>query len=402
MEPQELPATIDFDALLAPIAGDLSAGIDLREDSSLSKIYYDVRDTRKAELDNERTRQRFSLMTEKDLEYELSLLQSDPRRTPNWQLVIDKASKLLERSSKDLWVAAWLVEALVREFGIAGLRDGMRLCRLLCEQYWDNLLPRPNPDEGGWEWTLTQLSGLDTTLKGSILSMPLLNPEWLGNRAREMSLSTFDQAEQLNKLDPSTRAAKISSGQTSLNDFQTAVTQATVDDIAMTSATIDAARTELKNYYEFFRRPDCDFMPSVSSIEEGLEKFANRYCQLTKDKLASSEAFNESSSDDRSLFGDSSMMADPSAIGSLRIIGSQQGKQVLTRDDALQGLLQVADFFRRTEPHSPVSYALEQAVRWGRMPLPDLLKDLISSDEVRAEMFRRLGIQSSNEDSDGN
>src|SRR5690606_31723707 len=56
-----------------------------------------------------------------------------------------------------------------------------------------------------------------------------------------------------------------------------------------------------------------------------------------------------------------------------------------SREDAFRLLLQVADYFRRSEPHSPLSYSLEQAVRWGRQPLPDLLRELISDDAVRAE-----------------
>jgi type VI secretion system protein ImpA len=67
-------------------------------------------------------------------------------------------------------------------------------------------------------------------------------------------------------------------------------------------------------------------------------------------------------------------------------------RPVASRDEALQHLLRVADYFRKAEPHSPVSYALEQAVRWGRMPLPDLLKDLVSDESVLQEVFKRMGI----------
>jgi type VI secretion system protein ImpA len=65
---------------------------------------------------------------------------------------------------------------------------------------------------------------------------------------------------------------------------------------------------------------------------------------------------------------------------------------VETRQEAFQTLLGVADYFRRTEPHSPVSYALEQVVRWGRMPLPDLLAELVSDRSTREDIFKRTGI----------
>jgi type VI secretion system protein ImpA len=55
--------------------------------------------------------------------------------------------------------------------------------------------------------------------------------------------------------------------------------------------------------------------------------------------------------------------------------------------------MRVAEFFRRTEPHSPVSYALEQAVRWGRMPLPELIRELVTDESVRRDFFRRTGMK---------
>ena len=47
--------------------------------------------------------------------------------------------------------------------------------------------------------------------------------------------------------------------------------------------------------------------------------------------------------------------------------------QVASREDALRVLGEIANFFRRTEPHSPLSYTLDEAVRRGRMSWPELL-----------------------------
>jgi type VI secretion system protein ImpA len=88
--------------------------------------------------------------------------------------------------------------------------------------------------------------------------------------------------------------------------------------------------------------------------------------------------------------------AAPAAGGSSG--GRSPSGNIVGREDAFKTLMKVAEFFRRTEPHSPVSYALEQAVRWGRMPLPDLIKDLVSDDTVRREFFRRTGIKPDSND----
>jgi predicted component of type VI protein secretion system len=65
-----------------------------------------------------------------------------------------------------------------------------------------------------------------------------------------------------------------------------------------------------------------------------------------------------------------------------------------TREDAFRDLLEIADFFRRTEPHTVVSYALEQIVRWGRMSLPELLAELIPEEPSRKNLFKQVGIKS--------
>ena len=42
------------------------------------------------------------------------------------------------------------------------------------------------------------------------------------------------------------------------------------------------------------------------------------------------------------------------------------------RADAVRRLAAVATFFKRTEPHSPVSYLVQKAMRWADMPLAAL------------------------------
>ncbi|MGL5094640.1 MAG: type VI secretion system protein TssA, partial [Planctomycetia bacterium] len=73
--------------------------------------------------------------------------------------------------------------------------------------------------------------------------------------------------------------------------------------------------------------------------------------------------------------------------------GGGGGGALRSREDALRALQQIADYMRRTEPHSPVSYAVDQAVRWGRMPLPELLQELVDDDGSRKQMFRLVGIR---------
>lgn len=65
---------------------------------------------------------------------------------------------------------------------------------------------------------------------------------------------------------------------------------------------------------------------------------------------------------------------------------------IQTREQAFDMLLQVAHFFREAEPHSILPWQLEECVKWGRMPLPDLLKDLITDSSTLEAVCKRIGI----------
>ena len=64
-----------------------------------------------------------------------------------------------------------------------------------------------------------------------------------------------------------------------------------------------------------------------------------------------------------------------------------------TRAQALAQLRQVADFFRRTEPHSPVAYLADKAAQWGDMPLHAWLRSVMREPSALAHLEELLGIE---------
>lgn len=69
--------------------------------------------------------------------------------------------------------------------------------------------------------------------------------------------------------------------------------------------------------------------------------------------------------------------------------------EIVNRDQAIELLRRVADFFHRTERHSPVSYRIRETIRWCNMELPELLKELLSGDEgPLEELAKRVGYRS--------
>src|SRR3954451_16255081 len=100
----ESPAILNLDELLAPIAGDNPAGIDLRADPSPGSIYFKAKDARAAARAAERA---------------IDAGQSDDAGglLPAWRTILELSPKLLAEHAKDLEIACWYIEALLRAYG---------------------------------------------------------------------------------------------------------------------------------------------------------------------------------------------------------------------------------------------------------------------------------------------
>src|SRR5579872_1367199 len=122
---------LDFDSLLVPLGGEAGVGEDLRLDSSPFSFYYRVKDARSRARAAERA---------------LVMQGDEAAETPDWAPVLDLAPKVIAGKAKDLEIAAYLIEALVRAQGFAGLREGFQLARRLLQTFGKNAFPHPDED----------------------------------------------------------------------------------------------------------------------------------------------------------------------------------------------------------------------------------------------------------------
>ena len=132
------PPVVDLELLLKPISEDSPSGEDLR----YSGIYDEIREARRADDNLEQG------------EWQSELKLADFRK------VIDLATPALTSRSKDLQIAAWFSEALVKQHGFAGLRDSLKLVAGLQENFWETLFPEI--DEGDMENRANAITWIDT------------------------------------------------------------------------------------------------------------------------------------------------------------------------------------------------------------------------------------------------
>src|SRR5882672_4558253 len=142
--------TADLEAILVPIPGDRPTGIDVREDFTPNSIYFRLRDARSDARDAERQAE--------SLDSAAGGGGTEEALQGRWRPVASLAATALKETAKDLEIATWLTEALVRISGLAGLTAGATIIGGLCERYWDELFPMP--DEGGVETRVAAVAGL--------------------------------------------------------------------------------------------------------------------------------------------------------------------------------------------------------------------------------------------------
>lgn len=368
------PDVLDFAKILAPIAGEKPVGPDLRVNAGPTSLYYQVKDGRNNARASERR-------------MEGGVEDAVP---PDWKSVATAAVKALTENSKDLEIAAYLIEALCRTQGFAGLRDGFRLTRGLVEQFWDNLYP--TPDEEGIATRLAPLTGLngddaEGTLIAPINRIPLADSANLGR----LTYSNYLQAVATGKiLDPKAREKRIAGGAMHMELIQKAVDETPPAFYRAIFDDLTGALEELTKLGQALDAKAGSSAPPSSAIRTTLENVLAAINDVAKAKLAITSTAKKT--DDKSANGDGK--AEPGPNG--KADAEEQGEKLPTirnREDALNAILQLGDYFRRIEPHSMVPFALEQAVRWARMSLPELMMELIPEENPRKALFKQVGIR---------
>jgi type VI secretion system protein VasJ len=82
---------------------------------------------------------------------------------PDWRLILTLAERILARKSKDILVASYLVFALMKERGYAGLRDGLTVYTAILTNFWDGLFPEAHRMRGrvaALSWLMERLPRL--------------------------------------------------------------------------------------------------------------------------------------------------------------------------------------------------------------------------------------------------
>lgn len=277
-------------------------------------------------------------------------------------------AELLATRTKDLRLAGWLADAQARTDGFAGLAQGLELCASLCDQYWEGL--HPLPDEDDVEQRMGNLSWLLQQVAEAAQTRPLL----LGTSLR-CGRRVIESARARKP------AADTGQGPTDEQIAQ-ALAQTPAQHLLALPAALDACMAALARLQASVDARVADgpaFAPARDALHDTLH-LARRLLRergLTAGDPAASPT--EAS-------------ATPTAVASPAAAATMTGA-LHTRAQALAQLRAVAEFFRRTEPHSPVAYLADKAAHWGELPLHLWLRAVLKDQTMLSQLDELLGVE---------
>src|SRR5690606_1799350 len=113
---------------------------------------------------------------------------------------------------------------------------------------------------------------------------------------------------------------------------------------------------------------DRNQMPGLSAFSKALEDVHDAIKKLHEEKKAEEPRDEDFEQTEETVGEDGEVIVTTAGVATAT--GAIQNRR-----DALKRLADVADFFQKTEPHSPVAYLVQRSVKWGNMPLESWLKD---------------------------
>lgn len=355
-------AEIDIEDLLKPIPGDSPTGRSLRYEGT----YDQVKEARR----------------EDDPRMDQGVWKTDLKKA-DWSAVEQICINVLQNHSKDLQIAAWLLEAWIHLHGFAGAKYGMQLQNALCERFWDTLHPQIDGED--YEYRVAPVHWINEKLSTALKLIPFTAPE-----GEDQPAYSFADWESANRTagDENRRSSHSGAVSVTQSHFQQSALLTPPGYYMELCGHVAAAHAATEEFGSLLDAKLGKESPSISQFLGVLEVVH----QLAVSMLAGTEEEEE-----QNPGGEEIPEADPMLKLSLSLPATadrgtitERGTAIRSRNEAYRYLAEAADYLSKTEPHSPVPYLVRRAISWGSMPLDELLPHLVRSSDELGEIYRLL------------
>jgi len=342
--------------LLSPISAKLPSGESLRYEGTYDKIM-------------EARREEDAL--------EQGVWKRDLKKA-DWNLVNRLCLEALQGRSKDLQIAAWLLESWIHLRGFPGVRAGCEVLVGFCRTFWDSMYPSLDDPE----YRLAPLHWIDEKLSIQLKFIPITSPE-TADTCLPYTLADWESAFHREQAKHQSTVAKDNQTVTMEMIHQSAWLTPTAFFNGLIEDVSDAFRfcKELESIFDHaFGKESC----SLGQFRSALESILS----LIPSVAGARDDEGETQAEDGATY---EYALEP--VMSHETVAIPLLPPIRSRAEAYRRLAEVADYLIRTEPHSPAPYLIRRAISWGGMTLEQLLPELVVGDAALKDLERLLKIE---------
>jgi len=337
------------DNLLSPIPGDKPCGEDLR----YTPIFDKIKEARREEEEVQ------------EGEWKTEGKKAD------YPQVVKSAVEALS-TTKDLQIAAWLTDALLRTEGFAGLKQGLDFLQGLLGTFWDGLYPQL--EDGDAELRAAPLQWIGSNLVSPLQSAPLNKARhgWLDyTESRKMGYE--EQADTDDKK--AARAALIEQGRVAPEAFDKSFAETPKAFYLANEAALDGSLATVLAMDKVCQEKFGDVAPSFTDLKKALETVRHTAHLLLQKKRetepdvveAGAEAAAEGAGEGGEGAGAGGGAAGRAAGGAGGIVIPLADGEPVQRRDAISSVARAAAALRKLDPYSPAPYLMLRGLRWGEL-----------------------------------
>jgi len=260
---------IDLEALLAPLAGDNPAGADMR----YTPLYDAIKEARRAD----------DLLDRGDWNREL--------KVADWDTVISLSIEALSQQTKDLQIAAWLLEALIRIEGFAGVEAGLATLIGFLENFWEHLYPEA--EDGDLDYRCGPFEFINDKLSPLLKEIPLTDPRtspgyaWFHWQESVKVGKEVDTLNQWGSSDDNKKRARdllIEEGKLTAEAFEAAVQSSSRDFYEQLMQVVQSCQDTFQRLDEIIDQKFGNDAPRISDFKVTIEDCAGQIAKMLKEK----------------------------------------------------------------------------------------------------------------------
>ncbi|MAP24065.1 MAG: type VI secretion system protein TssA [Rickettsiales bacterium] len=361
-------AQLPLEDFLKPIAKDDPSGPSLRYEN----IYDDIREAMRSE----------------DPNLPQGVWQRKIKQ-PDWKTAEKLCTDALIKQSKDLQIAAWLIECLIHNKDINTITQGFQLFHDLTVKFWDTVHPQI-PEDGDIDFRLSPFIWLNEKLSMQLNEIKINAKTMVG-----ATLYTFNTWIELTRNrdlyqvedrpeDPEVIDQVGSTNNPTILDLQNNIDKTPIDFYQNLKEQCEAINDICLSIEEFLDQKFKDESLTLFKIKKVLKDiitFCGEILHKRTEQNVTAERDDGHETEEAGYDIPQAPEQDtPSSIPSVKSINqSSAGNPANSREQAYENILKSADFLEKLEPHSPVPFLIKKAAALRNKNFVEVMKELNSN-----------------------